>query len=472
MNVNLGQLVNSSHYIVTPRTLTLCLAYVHHYTPSFLPGRYLAPADLRALATWIGYPQLKLRSLRANPVLAGHMALLHAAGLLHIGGRSLYLGLEVMEWLHATPADQIGRLLVALDDQALWPATVARLGLQLTLTIDYAAYIKQTLARQQQVEAVTACENGLEVATWQPPPEEEGWLLSLPAALPTWLLFDLLQLGQWQPGRPLHITPLAVAAAPARKYGYEHIRWLLETATQAPLPAARQMQLRAWLARADAYQVNGPLLSTAQPDQLAALLADRRLRPYILRQLAPRHALIDPALLPRLRRWLAKRGYPLNQPPTLANEETAAADLDPSYQWLGLRLLAGLQKYLPLPFTAPTEQLFRLSQSLAPDTAERLERLAQKIMQDLDDVVGGRDAFFPARRSPSQQMVMQIEQAISREDTITLLYQAIGQEEPRRHHVEPLRLERRHSLIYLHAYSYRAEANLTFRLDRVVDVEA
>jgi predicted DNA-binding transcriptional regulator YafY len=33
--------------------------------------------------------------------------------------------------------------------------------------------------------------------------------------------------------------------------------------------------------------------------------------------------------------------------------------------------------------------------------------------------------------------------------------------------VQPLRLEKRGSLYYLHAYCYRAETNLTFRMDRI-----
>ena len=47
---------------------------------------------------------------------------------------------------------------------------------------------------------------------------------------------------------------------------------------------------------------------------------------------------------------------------------------------------------------------------------------------------------------------------------------AAGEAAPKQHEVEPYWLERRDQLAYLHAYSYRAEAELTFRLDRVVNV--
>jgi predicted DNA-binding transcriptional regulator YafY len=42
---------------------------------------------------------------------------------------------------------------------------------------------------------------------------------------------------------------------------------------------------------------------------------------------------------------------------------------------------------------------------------------------------------------------------------------------PRRRTVQPLWLEQRGNLHYLHGYCYLAEADRVFRLDRVLDVE-
>ena len=61
----------------------------------------------------------------------------------------------------------------------------------------------------------------------------------------------------------------------------------------------------------------------------------------------------------------------------------------------------------------------------------------------------------------------QLRAAIADEQPLTLDYTPPNCAEPRRHTVEPLRLEQRHQLTYLVAYSYRAEATLTLRLDRL-----
>jgi predicted DNA-binding transcriptional regulator YafY len=56
---------------------------------------------------------------------------------------------------------------------------------------------------------------------------------------------------------------------------------------------------------------------------------------------------------------------------------------------------------------------------------------------------------------------------MSREQAIDLTYQALGECTPTCRRVYPLRLEERGSLVHLHAYCTLAEANRTFRLDRV-----
>lgn len=460
-----------SPYLVTPRSLTLCLAYIHYYTPKRLPGhRFLALSALRDLAAWIDQPRPQLRTLRRHPLLMAHLALLYAAGLLVVDEQTLSTGVGVRLWLAQEPADQLAALIHLLEGAA-WEEAVERLQWSSILTIDYGAYLCQTLRRQ--LDALPAA--GDEAAVWveEGADAEAGWLLELPLSTPTWLLFDLLQLGEWRPhAHALRVTPLAVARFPSAAYGFDHLRWLLEMAAQAPLGPARRRQLRAWLARAHAYQVHGPLLVTSQPHYLQAVLAAKRLRPYVYQQLTPRHALIHCALVPRLRLWLEKRGYPLNQHPDAPELETEEVASDAASFWLGLRLLHGLQAHLRLPFLPPTEPLFRLEQTLSPATIAQLERFAAQALRDLDEVIEGRDAFFPAYQCPAPGLVAAVEEAISRRASLTIDYQAHSQPEAKRHPIEPLWLEQRNGLYYLHAYSLRAEANRTFRLDRIVALEA
>ena len=453
------------HLIVTPQSLTYHLAYLHHYTPKRLPrGQFIAPKHLRHIAAWIGHPLPHLFSLRQHLILSAHFALLHAASLINHQAPTLQPTATARTWLTQPRAEQISQLLTPLRQPAQWQQSLRDLGLQETITLDYTTYLGQMLDRQQQWSPRTDSQP----ATWLSA-QDETWCLQLPADIPPSILFDLLQLGHWQPdSRTLLCTPLTIASEPSAALGYDHICWLLETATQTPLATDRQDQLHSWLNRAHTYRLRGALLSTAQPGQLQAICANRRLRPYLLEQIGPRHALVHPDLAPRLRKWLVKQGYPLDSQPPYKEDLTPTSD--PIYHWLGLRLLIGLQKYLPLPCRAPHEELFQLSQTLPDETGAIAETLAQQILSGLDTVIQGRDAFFPAYQTPPSYLSSLIEEAICLGHTLRIAYRAVGQPEARWHEIEPLRLEQKNQLTYLTAYSYRAEANLTFRLDRVKEI--
>lgn len=452
--------------VVSLRTMTLCLAYIHYYTPGWLPRRRSpAPKHLRVLADWLGYPSPRLLSMRKHPVLAAHLALLQAADLLTVNRTTVHLTPSATSWLHQAPAQQIETILCVLRHEVHWSGTLHKLSLQETVTLDYTAYLIQQLSRQQRTPPAPMEPVTLLAA------DEACWLVDLSPSLPAWLRFDLLQLGCWQPSQPLALTPYSIATAVTRGYGVEHTRWLLETALNKSLTPEQFGQLQRWIRRASAYRVQGNLLCTAHPDDLAAVYAQRRFRPFLLEQISPRHVFTQPELLPRLRRWLVRRGYPLNVAEHPASDTTAPVDLDTQTHWLGLRLLIDLQQFMPLPLPVPTEQLFRLEKSMEASTIAALDLLAQTIRRRLADTIAGRDAFFPARQCPTPHVLARLGQAIVHGQTVTLSYRANGQLSPKRHVVEPLRLEQREQLAYLTAYSYRAEAELTFRLDRLDTIE-
>lgn len=454
-----------AYYTLTPRSLTLCLAYIQRHAPAVLPkGRFIAPTHLRTLAGWIGLPRPNLITIRHHPILAGHFALLIAADLLILTDHTFSYSLTLTDWLNHSYHDQVNYLLQALQKQDLWHDVVESLGWTDILSLDMTAYLVQTLLRQIDLPVVTTTPPAL----WQTDADPDTWRLHLPAESSTRLLFDLLQLGHFQPPLTLQLTPLTIASPPACHLGYDHICWLLETATQSPLTSARRQQLHQWLQRTFAYRVDGPLLSTKHPQQLQNIYKNRRLRPYLLEQISPRHVLIDTGLVPALRRWLARQGYPLNQPPPATNHPSSADDLATS--WLGHRLLLGLQKYMRLPIPPPAAQQSHLERQLAPETLANLERLAQTILSQLNTIISGRDAFFPAWQSPSPQLIATIEAAIASGGDLRIGYRGIGQYTVEWHEIEPLRLEKHAALTYLHAFSRRAQANRTFRLDRVTGI--
>jgi hypothetical protein len=449
---------------VSPRTMTLFLAYTHHYTPALLPGGRLSPRHLRRLADWIGQPRPGLRSVRQHRALAAHYALGIAGGLLNHQGRQLALDRQATLFLHTEPGLQIGCLIRLLQAET-WPRLLEQLGLHEAMAIDYITYLQQSLQRllltaQGRPAPGLRLENG----------EPERWTLLLDPELPSWLLFDLLQLGAWHPGHPLALTPSSLAGAVHRGYGLNMIVWLLETATGQELDQAHRQQLSDWLRRSEAFSLDSVLLlRAARPEHLDRLLGRRRLRARVIEQLSSRHVTVAAALLPELKRWLRGQGLELN-----GNHETAAGlelqAAPPAGEatcWLGLRLLISLGELMPLPYPAPHAQLASLGERIPAAQAHELEALAQQVLGSLRELIRGRDAFFPAVRPPAPGLRQRVEQAIADQEPLAFTYLSPADHEPRYRRVQPLRLEARGSLCYLHAYCYRAEKNLTFRLDRI-----
>ena len=449
----------SQYPFITLYSITLVLAYCQHYTCNFRPGRSLPDAHLQRLSAWIGQPVARLRSLRQHPLLSAHLALLQAAQLLAHNNVHWYLTPAAHEWLRLSPADQFA----ALDQAfAAVPPAAADLNVATVLPLDYIAYLQQQLCRQADATLPPA-----EAATWHMA-GEMTWQLHLPAGLPLRLRFHLLQLGDWQPDEPLTLSPLTCARAGQRGYSLSHISYLLAKATGAPLPPAQTQQLLDWHRHAQALQLRPvTLLTVRRPELLAQIMGSGHLRPHIQQQITPRHALVSPSLLPLLHKWAARRFYWLDipQPPA------ASAHISPTeYHWLGLHLLAALGQIMPLPYPPPTAELDSLSPAIPPAQQATLSSLADQIIQQLQGAINGRDAFFPADQLPSAGLVDHIQQAIEHSSQLTFSYLPLNATAPKEHTVEPLRLEQRGRLTYLYAYSYRAEANLIFRLDRVKEI--
>lgn len=428
-----------------------------------LAGRLLPVADARRLVAWIGSPSGE--SLRHNPHLALHLIWPGAAGLLINDASGLRLDSTAPALLRGDPR----RLYAAFLDESCWSRwDAAADGLRLAGAVPepYRLMARQSLQRQARENAPFP----EPLAVWETIADGE-WRFGLQTGGDPGLLFDLLALGHYDPPGRLRVSPLTLGAPPACHLGFDRVRRLLETATGRPLDDPRQSQLRAWLAHIGVYRLRGSLLHTARPEQLAALFADRGLRPYLVEPIGPRCALFDRAGLRLLRRRLAASGYPLSILPAAEDGTEQSLPPDTAAMWLGLRLLAGLQPTIPLPGgLRPEISLERLSATLPSETATVLEAQAARLLADLQDVIRGRDAFFPARHAPPDGLIARLRAAIDAEETVVFDYRPPGGDEPKRHTVEPLRLEQRDNLTYLIAYSYRAEATLTFRLDRISEV--
>lgn len=452
-------------YPLTPYSLMLTLAYLHYYTPEMLPkGRFISPTHLRKLAQWIGRPMPDLRSMRQHPLLAAHIAILYAAGFLSASGSHIVAQPTIVPWLHTPLPDMITHLQNAITCPSRWMQAVTELGLQDTLPVDYVVYLQQSLARQ--------CTGSMETAfaIWLDPASDEVWQLNLPHALPLWLHFDLRQLGTWSPDEPLLCTPLSIALAVHHGYGQDTIQWLLENATGQALPTAQQIQLSQWCRRAHIYQQRTvQLLTVSHPRYLEPIRRRKEFRSAIIEQLSPRHLVVHSDGIPGLGKWLAAQGYPLYQYPL--QSDSGAVDSELTYQWLGLRLLIGLGQLIPLPYPTPHCLLDTVSERLAETTKSELEATAVRILERLREAIHGRDAFFPSQRPVSPTLISTVQKAIVQEATLLITYQALGDHKPTARTIQPLFLEERGALFYLTAYCFRAEMNLTFRLDRIIEIK-
>lgn len=448
---------------ITPRTLTLVLAYLHREVVRWLPGRGMAAGHLQALALWIGRPAADLRTVRAHRLLAGHLAVLRAAGLLQVTGGYWHPMAAAFEWLRADADAQLAWLLRLLPDSLRWAETVAAMALDETLPLDAAAHLQQTLARQ-----MGQGEQAASLGQWVG--AESGmmtWQIALPERLAPLVLFHLLQFGDWQPGEWWRCTPLTVAAAGARGYTPLQIELWLGSATGQPVDVERQKELLAWWDEAGAYQVQQVmLLSTRQPSQLAEIAGNRRLYRQFHTQISPRHAVVAPALVPALRRWLAQRGRWLEVP---ASGEEAGQEVTTEYAWLGLRVLAGLGDLVALPLSLPASALAAAEAGLDPAGRAEMALLATAILDGVRAAVRGRDAFIPAETPVNQTWLVMIEAALAEEQCLEIVYLSPAERRPQARRVQPLRLEQHGELVYLHAYCFLAEGNRVFRLDRLQD---
>ncbi|MCB8944019.1 MAG: WYL domain-containing protein [Ardenticatenaceae bacterium] len=459
--------------MLTPTTLSLVLAYLQYYTPKSLPrGRFISPSHLRNLACWIGKPSPQMRSLRQHQPLAAHINLLYTVGFLAHDSSQLIPQPTTSSWLHLSHLQSLQTLLTALTSP-LWGDTLEKLNLTQIITEDISAYLQQSLTRQIETATTPIPYEPIQWLPPAPPPDAtpDQWTINLPGQLPPWLHFDLRQLGTWSPREPLRCTPYTIATATLRGYSLDIIRWLLETAAQAPLPLDKQTQLKQWCQRAQTYQIRTVrLLSTTQPAQLTSLMRHKQLRQAAISQISPHHLLVKEDMITKLAPWLQAQGYPLQHDLTSAPDSQSASFTEYQWQWLSAKVLKDIGQLIPLPCPSPHALLETASQYLTPLEITNLAAIATKIQEGLRQAIVGRDAFFPASQPVTTNILHPINRAIEQETSLTITYQALGEHQPSTRQIQPLRLEQRGHLYYLTAHCYRAETNLTFRLDRIKEI--
>lgn len=453
--------IMTSKPLLTLYTITLTLAYIQYYTIPFLPGRCFPALHLRRLARWIGQPDDTIRTIKTHKGLATHLVLLQAAGLLSHDDQFWVCQPIIFNWLQHTSACKITILSDAIR-QCRWTAVATQMKLPDLLCPAHVAYVEQTLARQLTQSARQTNTS----VKWLPSANEQ-WQLLLPTTLPLALHFHLRQFGEWMPQKPLQITPLTIAQAKQSGYNLYFIESTLIRATGQSMTQEQQTKLIDWYQRSETYQIQAAyLLTVKQPEQMAAIINNTRLRHRVHTQLSPRHATVSPEIISPLQKWLQKQQYPLNKP----QMNLATQDFSPTtWHWFGIQLMAALGQLLPLPAFIPKTTQNNMPAIPVEQQAE-LDYLISIILKNLREAIRGRDAFFPSRKSIPPEWLQTVRHAINAEETLKIMYQPLGDVKPSHRRIQPLRLEERDTLFYIVAYCFRAEMNLTFRMDRIASI--
>ena len=421
----------------------------------------MATGHLQTLSDWLDIPDPAIRSLRKSPVLATHITLLEACGLISSAGEVWHCLPQVSIWLNLPFPEQIAWLRDPLAaDETVWEGVVSQLGLGDAVTIDLSTYAKQQLDRLLMAEEEPFIPSWLKA-------DEDEMVLPLNSTLPPFLLFHLLQLGVYAGTAPFRLTALSVARGAENGYTLPEVLALLQESTGKPLAEAVSTQVVEWYGRWDTYQLRRVyLLETKQPRQMAEIRQKRRLNQYVLETVSTHHVVVNPAMGRPLGRWLEKRGYRLSGDELLA-EPRSKRIASSHYGWLGVKVLQGLGGLLPEQVRPSAAVVEIYEAGLSEVELDRLAIQAEQIVAGILQAVRGRDGLFPAERDIDEGWLSLLEKAIHDGASVKILYQGLNDDTARSREIYPMWIEQEGALFYLTAYCLTAEAERVFRVDRI-----
>ncbi len=222
----------------------------------------------------------------------------------------------------------------------------------------------------------------------------------------------------------------------------------------------------------------GPVLEFDDPRELLRLREKASFRRGLEALLSSRHVHLDPWQAPEILRRLYRQGLlseqdlstirPLAHPPVRQDDRetkrtTGRLNKSDRIYLLSLLLLA---EGLNAPHAPPPDLLNKLTAGLDPSSRGAAARTAT----DLLETIFPQPNWIPEEEPPAQppeELLAFLEQAVTREESIDVLYQARGREKPEYRHLTPLLVEQRGLRYYLVAYCHSRRANRTFRLDRL-----
>jgi hypothetical protein len=214
------------------------------------------------------------------------------------------------------------------------------------------------------------------------------------------------------------------------------------------------------------------VLEATDPAILARLSGSRRGRKHIVRTLSRRAVVVDEARLELLIRRLTLQE---DMPPRveIAPREKARASTlgagGAAYLWLTAKVYQALGDVIDLPATVPFGLLAHLASVAEPQALAAAEVAVQRTLNALYEALAGRSPFpvWTAVTLPVEESVAQIKEALATGQALEIEYYTAGRNVVTQRVVEPHRLEYRGQIAYLVGFCQWAQAERTFRVDRI-----
>lgn len=210
-----------------------------------------------------------------------------------------------------------------------------------------------------------------------------------------------------------------------------------------------------------------PVLQTRHRDQLAAITANPATAGTIAQVLGPTTAVWtgDPA---EVTTTLEDAGiFPIVQ--VHANEQGIDQELEAL--WLAGQVLHLLGDHIPLPLSLPTATTANLAKQMTPARQAVMGQHLDTIRERLQTLLDGLPYLPPPTPSDPEQWTAQLAAAIQTQAILTIRYHSAGRNLETRRRIRPYWEESHRDIRYLRAECIDTGAILTFRLDRIIDLE-
>lgn len=346
--------------------------------------------------------------------------------------------------------------------------------------------------RQAVPQPTLPYEAGQWQAKWSPPSADAHGVLILlaPAMLPQALYqpascFDLSDIAPLISTTPRWMWRLDRDAAQRsfqRGLKARHLILMLEQRLGKPLPAGLPKTLYRWAAQASAWVLQtGTLLQTDDASQLTQVLTQPGIRRCIERTLSPRAVLIKADKQAALLRQLKLLGLTPWVSPDIANNPMMVSDgfeqSSLAHAYVAARLGYALPELSNLGYRCPWGVIEDLARHLNKHDLAIAEQLIQQVLASNPHpqpslTMTAPDAesdpvLAPEQTQQSASYLAQIEQAIAKAEALQIRYYSASDDRISERVIEPTRLDKRGTVLYVVAYCQQAKAERVFRLDRI-----